>query len=251
MKNIILLLVLSVCITSNYAQQKVRTTDFATFKKWSNQVQINGYKQGEVEDESSINYTANYFSGTTKLIQISVSDISHFNTSVSPAQKAQKYLLNGNNAVYYASPENSFLALEFKTQELCVSVAATGKVDKAFLENIITKANPALLISKTVNNDKINWPLSIPASLKIPGAITITKQDPDGVFKESYLVSAKLTPELLSTLKTMMGKYNTNSLTDGIKEKNVQLICSDAEDIQQLTETFKSGQGVSFIYYIQ
>jgi hypothetical protein len=48
-----------------------------------------------------------------------------------------------------------------------------------------------------------------------------------------------------------MSKYKTETLADAFKEKNVQLICSDAENINQLTETFKNGEDITFIYYIQ
>ena len=253
MKNTIRLLVMfiAICATTVSAQQKVRTTDYATFQSWASQIVIPQYKLAECENESELNYTANFAAGTTKMLQLSVQDIGMFKTNAQPINGAVQYIFNGRNASFMSSPDASYLVVEFKENEICVGVATTGKVEKSFLENIITKANPLLLKLKSASIDQTNWPLSIPAALKIPGVISITKQDPDGTFKESYLVTAKLSPELLSTLKTMMSKYNTNSLTDGIKEKNAQLICSEAEDIQQLTETFKNGQGINFIYYIQ
>ncbi len=254
MKNKISLLavLLIMCFTLISAQQKIRTTDFATFEKWSSQVQINGYKQGEVEDESSINYIANYFSGTTKLIQIGVSDISHFRTMASPAQKAQLYLFDGNNAVYFASPENSFLAVEYKQQELCVSVAATGKVDKVFLEAILLKSNPKSLYNLSLSSSSsVKWPASIPESLKIPNVISIEKLEPDGYYTEIYELKSKLNNELIEKLKALMGKYNTTSLSESIKEGKAQLICTDAETIDQLKEQFKLGEIVRFMIYIK
>lgn len=249
----LLAVLLIICLTSISAQQKIRTTDFATFKKWSSQVQMSGYKQGEVEDESSINFTANYFAGTTKLIQIGVSDISYFKTMVSPAQKAQQYLFDGKNAVYYASPENSFLAVEYKQQEFCVSVAATGKVDKAFLEAIFTKSNPKALynLTTTSSNSSVKWPLSIPESLKLPAVINIEKLDPDGYYAEIYELKAKLSNELIEKLKALMAKYNTTSLSELIKDGKAQLICSEAETIEQLKSQFKQGESVKFIIYIK
>lgn len=248
----LLVVTVIMCLTSMFAQQKIRTTDFPTFKNWSSQVQISGYKQGEMEDESSINYTANFFSGTTKLIQISVSDISSFRTMVSPAQKAQKYLFDGNNAVYYTSPDNSFLAVEYKQLELSVIVAATGKVDKAFLETILTKSNPKALYNLSASNSSsLKWPASIPESLKLPNAISIEKLQPDGDYSEIYELKAKLSNELVERLKALMRKYNTSSLSEPINEGRALLICSEADTIEQLKEQFKQGASVKFIYYIK
>lgn len=248
----LLVLLLIMCSTSIFSQQKIRTTDFPTFKKWSSQLQISGYKQGEIEDESSINYTANYFSGTTKLIQISVSDISSFRTMVSPAQKAQKYLFDGNNAVYYTSPENSFLAVEYKQQEYCVSIAATGKVDKAFLESIFTKANPKALYSLSASsNSDLSWPKSIPASFRLTNVTDIEKMSPDGYYTEIYELKAKLSNELIEELKGLMAKYKTTLLSESISEGKAQLICSDAETIEQLKEHFKLCEKIKFMIYIK
>jgi len=248
----LLAVLLIMCLTPIFAQQKIRTTNFDTFKKWSNQVQISGYKQGEVEDESSINYTANYFSGTTKLIQIGVSDISSFRTMVSPAQKVQKYIFDGENAIYLASPENSFLAVEYKQQELCVIVAATGKVDKEFLETILTKSNPKALYDLSASSSSsVKWPASIPESLKLPNAISIEKFDPDGYYAEIYELKAKLSNELIEKLKALMAKFNTTSLSESMKDGKTQLICSDAETITQLQQDFKPGSTITFSYYIK
>lgn len=231
--------------------QAIRTVDYATFQSWARQIAIPQYKLAECENENELNFTAAFAAGTTKMIQISVQDIGMFKTNAQPINGTVKCTFNGRNAAFMSSPDASYFVVEFKENEICVGVATTGKVEKSFLENIITKANPLLLKSKSVNMNLINWPIAIPAALKIPGVTTITKQAPDGIFKETYKAVAKMSPELIVTLKSLMSKYNTRTLTDGIKEKNVQLICSDAENMQQLNETFKNGQDINFIYYVE
>jgi acetylglutamate kinase len=169
---------------------------------------------------------------------------------VSPAQKAQQYLFDGNNAVYYNSSDNSFLAVEYKQQEYCVSIAATGKVDKAFLESILTKANPKVLYSLSASSSSdISWPKSIPASFRLTNVTDIEKMSPDGYYTEIYELKAKLSNELIEELKGLMAKYNTTSLSESIKEGNAQLICTDAETIDQLKEQFKQGEIVRFMIY--
>jgi hypothetical protein len=253
MRNIIRLLVMfiAICVTTVSAAQSIRTTDYATFQSWARQIAIPQYKLAECENESELNYTASFAAGTTKMIQLSVQDIGMFKTNAQPINGAVQYLFNGRNASFMSSPDASYLVVEFKENEICVGVATTGKVEKSFLENIISKSNPLALKSKLVSLDLTNWPTSIPAVLKIPGVTQITKQDPDGVFKETYKATAKLSPELVNALKILMSKYKTETLADAFKEKNVQLICSDAENINQLTETFKNGEDITFIYYIQ
>jgi len=254
MKNKINLVVVFMVVISTIAfgQQKIRTTDFPTFKKWSSEIVINGYKQGDVEDENSINFIANYFAGTTKLIQLSVCDISFFRTMASPTQQSQKYLFGSNNALFFSSPENSFLAVEYKQSELCVSIAATGKVEKAFLETILTKSNPNALYNLSASGSKgIKWPASIPESFKITNVVSIEKAEPDGYYTEIYELNAKFSNELINNLQALMAKHNTSSLSESIKDGKAQLICADAETIDQLKEQFKQGQLVKFIVYIK
>ena len=231
--------------------QAIRTVDYETFQSWARQIAIPQYKLAECENENGLNYTAALAAGTIKMIQISVQDIGMFKTNAQPINGIVKCIFNGRNAAFMSNNDASYLVVEFKENEICVGVATTGKVEKSFLENIITKANPLLLKSKSASIDQTNWPIAIPAALKIPGVTTITKQAADGIFKETYKVIAKMIPEIISTLKSLMSKYNTKTLTDGIKEKNVQLICSDAENMQQLTESFKNGQVINFIYYVE
>ena len=251
-RNSLLILFVFAFLSGNMAQQKIRTTNFSTFKKWSNRISLSGYKQGEVDDESSIRYTANFFSGTTKLIQIGVSDISFFKTMISPAQKAQKYLFAGNNALFFSSPGNSFLAVEYKQIELCVNVAVTGKVEKSFLEAILTKANPNALYNLTASgNADVKWPASIPVTLRLTGVTNIDKLEPDGYYSEIYELKARLSNELIEKLKTLMAKYKTTSLSEAIKDGKAELICSEAESVDQLKEQFKQGETVKFIVYVK
>jgi len=255
MKNRISLLVLMMIVvfsTICQSQKKIRTTDFSTFKKWSSQIVINGYKHGEIEDEGSINFTANFFAGTTKLIQIGVSDVSFFKSMVSPSQQVQKYIFSGNNAVFMSMPGNTFLAVEYKQFELCVNITATGKVDKAYLEAILTKANPGALYNLTASGSSgVKWPVSIPESLRIAGVTGISQLDPDGYYTEIYELKAKLSNELIEKLKNLMAKYKTTSLSESIKDGKAQLICSEAETIEQLKSQFKPGETVKFIVYIR
>lgn len=232
------------------AQQQLRTTDFTTFKKWSSQIVINGYKQGETEDEGS-NFIANYFSGTSKLIQISVSDVSSFKFMAAPGQASQKYQLGGNNAVYFATADNSLLAVEYKNVELCVSVAITGKVERVFLENILTKANPTQLYNLSSGNSDLKWPSSIPASFRLTTVVSIEKTEPDGDYKEMYELKAKFSNELIDNLKRLMEKFDTSSLSESLHDGKAQLICLDGETIDQLMEQFKPGQQVKFMVYIK
>lgn len=254
MKKITISILLSVITLTVMAQQKIRTTNYAIFQNWAKQINISGYKPGGVENEDDNSYVAMFMSGTNRFIQLRVGDISQFKNSTPAALKPQNYTFEGKNASYLYYAETSMLAVAYTDMELCVMVSSTGKVEKAILESILKQSNPAKLKALTsLNAEKssINWPAKIPAVLKLHDAKSIRKNDPDGYYSEIYEVKVPFSNSLITQLEGLMKKYACTTLSESIVEGNTQLICSSGETVEQLKEQFKTGEEVSFMYYIK
>ena len=207
----------------------------------------------ESEQDGS-DYSAMFGSGPEKALQLRIFNIGQFGEYKSVAKQTPVYTWNGYKAVYYEFSGVTFLTLELPDVKLGISFGMNGKIAKATIEDIATKANLKNLkagnsMAPGVLPSGINWPGVIPADMWVSDVNSIESLGSDGTYKDVIQVKTTMTPALIVSVQNILKKFKGElSLTSTQK---LDFICSDAESIDQLQQDFKPGSTVTFLYYIK
>ena len=223
---------------------------YSDFQTWAKQIKISGYPFVESEQDGA-EYTAMLGSGPTKALQLRVAGIEKFDEYKMMKKEAVPYTWNGYKTVSFFFSEVTFLVVALPEAEVAVTFGISGNVTRAVIEDLAAKSNLQNLKPAKPGTiaPGVKWPDIVPTDMRISNVQSINFLGDDGTFKEVIEVKATMGPELVTAVQAILKKYNgTLSSTETAK---LIFICSEAESIAQLGETFKKGEPVKFIYYIK
>jgi len=251
MKRIFLALFLILVSNLTFSQVNLPVS-YDDFVSWAKEIKLSGYPFVESEQEGS-DYSAMLGSGPTKALQVRIYDIERFGDYKSVAKQAAVYTWNGYKTVHYEFSGVTFISIELPEPQIAVLFGMMGKVTKAGMEEVVAKSNPGRLkVSMSeagVLSSGLKWPDVIPSDMRVSDVKSIESLGSDGTYKDVIQVKATMNPGLISAVEKVLKKYNGElNLTSSSK---VDFICSDAENLSQLQQDFKTGSLVTFIYYIK
>jgi len=249
MKRIVFAIILALFSTAAIAQTKLPVA-FPDFENWGKQIKISGYPFLDCNQDVS-EYTAMFGSGPTKAFQIRLMGINHFGEYKMVSKDASVYSLNGRKTVFYTYANITILTIELTEVQLAITYAMNGKINKSVMEELASKTNLQNLkpTKSGVSTSGIKWPGVIPAEMRLSNVESIKALGTDGTYKDVLEVKATMGPQLIQSIQSILKKYNgelTLTSTD-----QLDFICSEAENLDQLQSSFKNGQSVSFLYYIK
>ena len=252
MKRLLFVTILIFTSVITFAQAKL-TVSYPDFVSWAKQIKISGFPFVESEQDGN-DYSAMFGSGPEKALQLRVYDIERFSEYKSVAKQAPVYTWNGYQTVYYEFSEITFMSLQLPEVQLTILFGINGKVTKATMEDIVAKSNLKNLKSNKSTEASllpagVKWPDMIPADMWISNVESIESLGSDGTYKDVIQVKATMGLVLITSVQTILEKYNGDlSLTSTDK---LDFICAVAESLTQLQQDFKSGESVTFLYYIK
>ncbi len=229
---------------------------FDAFTDWVSGLGIQGYqfmeaeKEGDTEFNEPVNYTAKFANMQTRqMVSFSLHNIKEFQRYASFDEPVQ---INGMRVVFSSQGEGKLLMLIAEIPGLPAAAELlffpTGTREKA--SSIFNTINFEPLISAS---GRVSWPSEIPEDARInANVLQISKStaSTDG-YQYEYTVSVAMDSGLIDELKRLQSRYNTFGL-DVIKvDKLLDIVCADAQDIENLKKYKREHETVSFIYYVK
>lgn len=244
-------------ITQANSQGFYDTISIDDFGNWASEQNLPGYNfmqydsEGDADYGEEVSYSA-VFSGNARMLNLGLESASAFGASklyVSSGQ-GEKFELGGHDAVYVKNEgarTMSFVYVSRPDLAATLTIMTSPAVSIDELKDLYAELD----FSGLAAGGAVSWPGEIAAESRLNcKIISIEKQKyPSDGYSSEFAVQAVMSDALLDEISRLTGKFGGELYS--MKTPGVDVVCAEAETLDDLKAIKNPGETVEFRYYVK